>query len=140
MTSSPSTVAGGARPRFEAVTPRVPVLDVEAALIFYCKRLGFELGWRWGAPLTHANVCRDAIGLDLIRVPADRGGPAMVYIQVCAIDAYYAELGARGVRVGDLGDREYGMRDFEVIDPDGNRLAFGEPIPDRYGRAGASKS
>jgi len=51
----------------------------------------------------------------------------MAYIQVSGVDAYYSELKARGVNLGDLGTREYGMRDFEVIDPNGNRLAFGEP-------------
>jgi hypothetical protein len=50
----------------------------------------------------------------------------MAYIQVSGVDAYYSER-ARGVSLSDLGNREYGMRDFEVIDPNGNRLAFGEP-------------
>lgn len=113
-------------PRFEAVTPRVPVQDVEAALTFYRKQLGFDLGWKWGTPVTHANVCRDAISLDLIGAGRQRG-TAMAYIQLRGVDAYFAELKARGVAVSDLATRDYGMRDFEVIDPDGNRLAFGEP-------------
>jgi hypothetical protein len=33
---------------------------------------GFQIGWKWGNPLTHANVCRDAIGLDLIASPSER--------------------------------------------------------------------
>lgn len=116
-----------ARPRFEAVTPRVPVEDVEEALKFYCNQLGFDIGWKWGTPVTHANVCRDSISLDLISVPVGRRGTAMAYIQVTGVDAYHSELSARGVGLSDLGDREYGMRDFEVVDPEGNRLAFGEP-------------
>jgi len=51
----------------------------------------------------------------------------MAYIHVSEVDAYYSELKARGVGVSDLGDRDYGMRDFEVIDLNGNRLAFGQP-------------
>jgi catechol 2,3-dioxygenase-like lactoylglutathione lyase family enzyme len=121
------TRSDAAKPRFEAVTPRIPVQDVEEALTFYRNQLGFDLGWKWGAPVTHANVCRDSISLDLIAVPAARRGTAMAYIQVSGVDAYYSELRARGVRLSELGDREYGMRDFEVVDPDGNRLAFGEP-------------
>jgi catechol 2,3-dioxygenase-like lactoylglutathione lyase family enzyme len=115
------------KPRFEAVTPRVPVGSVEEALTFYRDQLGFDLGWKWGAPITHANVCRDSISLDLISAPAGRGGTAMAYIQVRGVDAYYSELKGRGVGLGDLADRDYGMRDFEVVDPNGNRLAFGEP-------------
>jgi hypothetical protein len=51
----------------------------------------------------------------------------MAYVQLHGVDAYYAELRARNLEVRDLGDRAYGMRDFEVVDPNGNRLAFGEP-------------
>jgi catechol 2,3-dioxygenase-like lactoylglutathione lyase family enzyme len=119
-------MTSAAKPHFEAITPRVPVQDVEAALTFYREQLGFDLGWKWGTPVTHANVCRDSIGLDLIGSGPQRG-TAMAYIQLRGVDAYYAELKARGVGVSDLGDRDYGMREFEVIDPDGNRLAFGEP-------------
>jgi hypothetical protein len=43
------------------------------------------------------------------------------------VDAYFSELKGRNVDVSGAGDRSYGMRYFEVVDPDGNRLAFGEP-------------
>lgn len=113
--------------KFEAVTPRLPVSDVEEALRFYVNQLGFVLGWTWGKPLTHANVCRDSIALDLIASPADRQGTAMAYIQLSGVDAYLSELKGRNVVLSDIGNRPYGMRDFEVVDPFGNRLAFGEP-------------
>jgi catechol 2,3-dioxygenase-like lactoylglutathione lyase family enzyme len=116
-------------PKFEAITPRLPVSDVEKALTFYIDLLGFSLGWKWGDPLTHANVCRDSIALDLIATSPGRRGPALAYIRLSSVDAYFAELTARGVEVGELADRTYGMRDFEVVDPWGNRLAFGESRP-----------
>lgn len=102
------TRSDAAKPRFEAVTPRIPVEDIEEALAFYRNQLGFDLGWTWGAPVTHVNVCRDSISLDLIEVPAARRGTAMAYIQVSGVDAYYSELRARGVSLGDLGNRAYG--------------------------------
>ena len=52
----------------------------------------------------------------------------MVYVQLSGVDAYFSELKARNVESSELGDREYGMRDFEVVDQWGNRLAFGTPI------------
>ena len=113
-------------PRFEAITPRLPVSDVEKALSFYVDQLGFTVGWKWGAPLTHANACRDSVAVDLIASPAGRIGTAMAYIQICGIDAYFAELKGRNVELSEIGDRPYGMRDFEVVDPFGNRIAFGE--------------
>jgi catechol 2,3-dioxygenase-like lactoylglutathione lyase family enzyme len=114
-------------PKFEAVTPRLPVADVEQALTFYIDQLGFQLGWKWGNPLTHANVCRDAIALDLIASPPDRQGTAMAYIQLNGVDTYFSELKRRNVKLSELADRDYGMRDFEMVDPWGNRLAFGQP-------------
>ena len=117
------------RPTFQAITPRVPVESIEDALAFYRDQLGFDLGWTWGTPPTHANVCRDSISIDLVVAPTGNAGTAMAYVQVQGIDAYYAEVTTRGTLVGGLGDRPYGMRDFEVIDPDGNRLAFGESAP-----------
>jgi catechol 2,3-dioxygenase-like lactoylglutathione lyase family enzyme len=114
-------------PRLESVTPRLPVHDVEAALTFYCRQLGFRVEWRWGNPVSHAQVCRDAIAVDLIASPAGRHGPAMAYIHVSGVDAYFTELKLRNVALGQLGERPYGMRDFELVDPWGNRLAFGEP-------------
>ena len=114
-------------PRFEAITPRLPVPDVAMALAFYIDQLGFSLGWKWGDPPTHANACRDSIAIDLIASSATRIGTAMAYVQVVGIDAYFAELKGRGVELSDLDNRAYGMRDFEIVDPFGNRLAFGEP-------------
>jgi catechol 2,3-dioxygenase-like lactoylglutathione lyase family enzyme len=107
MTRSDAT-----KPRFEAVTLRIPVQDIEAALTFYRNQLGFDLGWTWGTPVTHANVCRDSISFDLRAAPAARRGTAMAYIQVNRVDAHYSEPRARGVSLNDLGDREYGMRDL----------------------------
>ncbi|UQU67521.1 hypothetical protein COUCH_15155 [Couchioplanes caeruleus] len=30
--------------------------------------------------------------------------------------------------VGDIADREYGLRDFTLVDPDGNQVRIGSPI------------
>lgn len=113
--------------RFETVTPRFPVTDVERALVFYIDQLGFKLGWKWGNPITHGNVCRDSVSLDLISMPEGRCGTAMAYIRLSDVDSYFSELKRRNLDLNEPGDKPYGMRDFEVVDPDGNHLAFGEP-------------
>ena len=41
----------------------------------------------------------------------------MAYIQLSGVDAYFSELKARDVALSELGNRPYGMRDFEVVDP-----------------------
>lgn len=44
-----------------------------------------------------------------------------------SVDSYFSNLEERGVEVGPLANRDYGMEDFLVVDPWGNRLVFGEP-------------
>ena len=114
-----------AAPKFEDLSPVFPVADVTAALAFYRDRLGFDLGWIWGAPPTLANICRDAISISLTLKPGE-AGTGEGYVGLRGIDAYHAELRARGVAVGELDNRAYGMRDFDLLDVDGNRLVFGE--------------
>ena len=42
------------------------------------------------------------------------------------VDAVYAELAARGARIAKPPQNyDYGMRDFDPIDLDGNQLTFG---------------
>jgi hypothetical protein len=42
------------------------------------------------------------------------------------VDSLHAELTARGAKVvKPPQDYDYGMRDFDVLDPDGNQLIFG---------------
>lgn len=118
--------AAGAETKFEGVSPVFPVSDVPAAVAFYRERLGFDLGWIWGDPPTHASVCRGAVGISLTLEPSDAGS-GEAYVELRGVDAYYAELRARNVQLGELQDRAYGMRDFALIDLDGNRLVFGEP-------------
>jgi hypothetical protein len=52
----------------------------------------------------------------------------MAYVQMSGVDAYHAALKAKNVEVSALDNRPYGMRDFEVVDPCGNRIAFGQPL------------
>ena len=119
--------SSGAGPQFEGISPLFFVADVPAALSFYRERLGFELGWTWGEPPTLANICRGAIDITLALEPS-KAGASEAYVYLSGVDAYWAELRARNVAPGELGDRPYGMRDFDLLDPDGNRLVFGEAI------------
>jgi len=120
------TQTAGSEPEFDGISPVFFVKDAAEALTFYCEHLGFEVGWTWGTPVTHANVCRGRISISLM-LDAGRAGSGEAYVELKGVNAYHAELQGRNVTVGELADRVYGMRDFELIDPSGNRLVFGEP-------------
>lgn len=113
-------------PKFDSISPFFAVADVDAALEWYCGTLGFELGWKWGEPPTHANVCRGSVDISLSSASRTQGH-SDVYVAVSGVDAFHAELRARGVAAEAPSDSDYGMRDFHIVDPWGNRLVFGEP-------------
>jgi len=58
------------------------------------------------------------------RIPYPGGDVPGVHRTRCS--AYYEACRSRGATiVMDIGDRPWGMRDFRVIDPSGNRIGFG---------------
>jgi len=73
-----------------------------------------------------ANVCSGPISISLSSDSSTEAA-GNVYVQMMGVESYYSRLRSAGVEVGPLAERPYGMRDFLVIDPWGNRLVFGEP-------------
>jgi len=118
--------------RFDDVTPILSVDDVDAALAWHEGALGFARAWTWGEPVELASVCREHVELNLgLRGKVGPPGPSQVYLRVAPIDAVWALVQAAGAEiVTPIGDRAYGMRDFSIRDPSGNRLDFGEAIGD----------
>jgi catechol 2,3-dioxygenase-like lactoylglutathione lyase family enzyme len=114
----------------EATIPVISVDDLPAALDWYQRVLGFTRDWIWGEPPELAGLYRDRIELQL----AERGtlgpvGPSQVYLRGSAVDALYDELRAAGAEeLVSIADRPYGLRDFSIRDPSGNRLDFGAPL------------
>lgn len=91
------------------------------------------------------------VGRDEIRLaigPQDgEFGPGTAYIHVEGVDALYAEFVGRKVAIHrPLEVTEYRMKDFDLYDPDGNRLCFGETVEsaenneEREGRTSGSGS
>lgn len=119
-----------AEPEFQ-VTGHATVLhvkDMATALAFYRDTLGFTVTFSWEDQPRYVCLClgEAAIHLNSYIPPA---GPSHVCIFCNGIDALYARLEARGVRITEpIGDRAYGMRDFEVTDPDGHWIVFGQGI------------
>ncbi|MGX1324770.1 catechol 2,3-dioxygenase-like lactoylglutathione lyase family enzyme [Bradyrhizobium sp. USDA 377] len=104
------------------------VSDIAASLAYYRDVLGFEVTFEYGQPPSYACLCRDEVGLHLLaasrtkRLPGHGG----LCIFVRDVDKLYAEVSARGARLlNHPEDRDYGMRDFDVLDGDGNQLTFG---------------
>lgn len=105
-----------------------PVADVAAAVAYYRDVLGFTVAFTWGDPATFAGVCRGAVTIHLNghanpRSPPGTGG---LNIFVDDVDALQDELRGNGACITrPAHDTEWGMRNLELTDLDGNYLSFG---------------
>jgi DNA-binding MarR family transcriptional regulator len=136
------TVAGAGRPRpprqFRSFSPIFGVSDLPAALAHYAS-LGFKtIAYEDGDEYGFAN--RDGTSLHLA-VHHDHGddGPAdhvhdgaTAYLYVADADELYEEWTRPGIggQTGPVHPTPYGLREGAHIDPDGNLIRFGSPMPD----------
>jgi uncharacterized glyoxalase superfamily protein PhnB len=109
----------------EAAIPVLPVADVPKAVAFYRDRLGFTPLFEYGP---YAGVRRGPIEFHLNGHGAP--GPAAARIAVRGVDELYAELEKKGVIHPNepLETKPFGMRQFSVLDADGNTITFAEPV------------
>jgi uncharacterized glyoxalase superfamily protein PhnB len=115
-------------PRLIEATATLRAGDVTALAEWYRDKLGFAITMSWGEPAEYARVQRDAVELAIGRL-GESFGPSSVYAIVSGVDALYAEFLARGVTMGrEISNAPYRMRDFDIFDPEGNRICFGEAM------------
>jgi catechol 2,3-dioxygenase-like lactoylglutathione lyase family enzyme len=106
----------------------IAVADVPAAVAYYTRKLGFDLGFTWGEPVTMAGV-----NLGKAQIFLEQGQPApsgtRLYFVVGDADELHEFHLAQGVEiVAEPADREYGLRDYRIRDLHGYELAFGHYI------------
>ena len=104
------------------------VSDIAVSLAYYRDARGFQATFEYGAPLSYACLCRDEVALHLLAASATKRLPGHggLCIFVRDVDGLYTELSGRGARLTNQPeDRDYGMRDFDVVDADGNQVTFG---------------
>ena len=110
--------------------PVFAVADLEAAVEFYCVGLGFEKMWSFGEPAYRAGVAKEGVEIHLDAYGTGApSGPSVVYCHMEDAAAYYLDLKSRGLKIAlELQDRPWGMRDFRIEDPFGNRLGFASNV------------
>ena len=137
--------------RISHFMPTLRVDDIDEAIDFY-ERLGWSESFRYpfdaaqGITITHAGVKSGECSIMFALVEEKSSDasipPQNVYTFVEDVDAYHAhcaaaferygvsfsKLGASKAALGSLEDFDYGMRDFDLTDPWGHRLSFGEGL------------
>lgn len=108
----------------EELVPILRVADAETAVAWYA-RLGFVKEWEHrfeqGLPL-YVGIARGSLRMHLSEHTGDARPGTLLYLTVDDLDAVAASLGVTAIDAMPWG------RDFEVADPDGNRLRIGSSI------------
>ena len=113
--------------------PVLQVKDVAKSHSFYCDKLGFRSCGTWGDGPDFAIVGCGDVTIALDRSQSEEPVPInqywAAYIYVADADALHSEFRKAGVEiVREPEDMFYGSRDFDIRDPDGHILAFGQDL------------
>lgn len=110
----------------QTTVPILPALDLDETLVFY-RQLGFAVCHRGEE---YAIVDRDEMALhfwkcDNREIPEN----SSCYIHSSDLKALHAEFKSSGVgTLSDMEQKPWRMTEFQVVDPNGNLLRFGQAI------------
>jgi catechol 2,3-dioxygenase-like lactoylglutathione lyase family enzyme len=125
--------------QIKRLVPMLSVADLARTIGFYCDELGFRCTGQFGDPdPVWCFLERDGVALMFNQPPAEEmtGLPQRAkdfQIYYCYPDdvvVLHQAWQQRGLPVTDLRVTEYGMREFELRDPDGYWLWFGQNTSD----------
>jgi len=112
-----------------AIVPQLPSLNLERTSQFYRQKLGFREVGRYPDLLL---LKLDEQELHFWLTTDDSLGPTCsCYLRVQGIELLHEKYAAVPglLRAGDaLAVRPWGMKEFYILDPDGNLLKFGEAV------------
>src|SRR6185295_3663914 len=117
---------------FESLSPNLIVNDVNKAVDFYTKTLGFSLiaSVPESGTFNWAMVMRDGITMMFQSLPSmqedmpglkiqAKGSLGTFYIKIKGVDAFYKELKGKTDIVVDIRTTFYGAKEFVIKDQDG---------------------
>ena len=111
---------------FVGIAPIFPISDLDRSLAFYAQ-LGFTTRAYDGGG--YGFVTRDSVELHLGVVDDHASHHGSAYLRVADADATFAEWVAAGASVHPPMDTEWGQHEGAIVDPDGNVIRFGSPMP-----------
>ena len=108
--------------------PMLPVKSMPRSVDFYCGMLGFEVekrndDWRWA--MLRFDECRLMVD-ESINTHPELPRASILYLYPDDIVEYHRRVRANGLVVPELNITFYGLTEFRIDDPDGNRLWIGQ--------------
>jgi catechol 2,3-dioxygenase-like lactoylglutathione lyase family enzyme len=120
-------------PKVKRISPMLAVADMEETILFYREVLGFSATLKTPE---YSIVERDGQTIHFQKAASEEvlkavRGHAEISIEVSGIRALWehAKTFKDRYEVRDLFDREYGMTEFHIADPNGCLVFVGEPTP-----------
>jgi catechol 2,3-dioxygenase-like lactoylglutathione lyase family enzyme len=106
-----------------SVIPILPSTDLDRTASFYSS-VGFHESERFdGYLLLHSG------GVELHFSLSNEAAPGQCFVHVADAMKLWKQLSDLGMAgVGPIAAQDYGLREFVLTDPDGNRIRFGSPI------------
>jgi uncharacterized glyoxalase superfamily protein PhnB len=116
----------------QRVFPQLRMTNWQQTRSFYADGLGFTVDWEHrfepGFPV-FAQLTRDGLSLFLSEHSGDCQVGGAAYFVVDDVDALFRDICARGVTIAERpDDTPWGTREMVIVDPDGNRLRFANPV------------
>jgi catechol 2,3-dioxygenase-like lactoylglutathione lyase family enzyme len=113
-------------PKFNQVAPAFAAKDYEGLVNFYCDVLGFEARFKTDV---YAVLYRDEVQLHIYpERDGMEGGNNSAYFFVEGVDKIYEGLRERAMIVHPISDQDYGLRDFLLADPEGNKIGIAQRL------------
>lgn len=110
---------------FKQSVPVLPVLDIPQRAQWYADHFGFE----YTLYPDYAVMTKEGFSLHLW-LCSDKYlcENSSCYVYVDAVDVLYTQCNQKGIvhPNGHLKNQPWGLREFSVLDPDGNLLKFGQ--------------
>ena len=119
--------------KMNRLIPMLPVRSMPASVAFY-QKLGFEVERRnddWGWAMLCLDDCRLMVDQSInAHAHPQAPRPSVLYLYPEDIVAYHRQVQQNGLSVPELDVTFYGLTEFRIEDPDGNRLWIGQSMSD----------
>ena len=132
------------RMQFPCAVPELPVSDIDEALAYYEKNLGFTVDWR-GGELGLAGIsqgdCRMFLATPDFRQEYGNVGPVLIWLNLSSkdeVDELYRLWGRSKARlISEPESKPWGLHEFTAQDLDGNlfRVFYDFATPERESAA-----
>jgi uncharacterized glyoxalase superfamily protein PhnB len=109
------------------IIPMLPVRSIARSLAFYVK-LGFTVEQQnesWGWAMLTFGECRIMVDRSINTQP-EAPRQSVLYLYPDDVETYHRQVRSNGLDIPDLDTTFYGMTEFRLDDPDGNRLWIGQ--------------